>query len=86
MIEHSPKGETLINAISQTYKISPKDQILITKIGHIIEPDELLEKVFTHNWEDKTLISSQFKEGSNKMNERISCVILFNLKELNKPE
>jgi hypothetical protein len=49
--------------ISEMYKINPKDQLLITKIGHIIRPKELLSRVFSEEIDDKTLASA-FKHAN----------------------
>lgn len=52
-----------MNHIADTYKISPNDQLLITKIGHIIRPKELLSRVFSEDIDDKTLASA-FKHAN----------------------
>jgi hypothetical protein len=48
------------------YKIVPRDQLLITKTGHVIAPEEMLDKVFTQMVDDKTLVSYDFRKPSNK--------------------
>lgn len=47
-----------MNEIARMYKINQKDQMVITKIGHIIEPHEYLDKIFSAQFQDKTLVSS----------------------------
>ena len=56
-LESSARGETLMNEISQKYKIHTKDQILITKTGYTIKPKDALHKLLLNNPKNQTLLS-----------------------------
>lgn len=49
--------------IEKMYKISLKDQMLITKSGRIIEPSSPLERGIVE-LDDRTLSSLEFKHGA----------------------
>lgn len=69
--------------IEQMYKISLKDQMLITKSGRIIEPNSPLERGIVE-LDDRTITSLEFKNGTENKTEKVPCVYLFNLKELSR--
>ena len=54
-------------SIEQTFKISVKDQMLITKSGHILDPNSLLERELGE-LDDRTITSSEFKNGGENNN------------------
>ena len=46
-----------MNEISQKYKIHVKDQLLITKTGYTLRPQDALQKPLLNNIKNQTLLS-----------------------------
>lgn len=49
-------GEDLFNSIAESFKISQKDQAIVTKTGNRVKPDSKLDKMLTNQKHDKTIV------------------------------